>query len=449
MLVEDQSEAIAFLKSLSNRDGAEVELVSTHASLVFLVGDRAFKLKRAVRYPYLDFSTPEKRLDFCRAELELNRRTASQLYLRVRTITRRDDGSLEFDGTGVLVDAVVEMRRFGQEALFDTMAREGTLTKQHMAALAREIARLHEGSVVSREHGGAAGIAAVLDINDRGLRGTSLVGPEEANRFADLFRAALDRYADRLDERRKAGKVRRCHGDLILRNICLIDGAPTLFDCLEFDEALATTDVLYDLAFLLMDLLQRDQRDLANFLYNRYFDECDETDGLPLVPFFMAVRAAVRAHVTAAQADAASPGTEEPLRKDALAYLHLAVDLLKSVDPVLVAIGGLSGSGKSTATAMVAPHVGAPPGARTLNTDRIRKRMHGVAAEVRLPDEAYRPEVSERVYATLRREAATILAARGAVVVDAVFDQAAERAAIEAVAEAAKVPCVCRPGRML
>ena len=418
----------------------KVELISTHASLIFLVGDRAFKLKRAVRYPYLDFSTPEKRLACCRAELELNRRTAPQLYLRVRAITRRADGRLEFDGTGPLVDAVVEMRRFGQDALFDTLARKGALTKQHMSALAREIVQLHHNAAVSFEHGGAAGIAAVLDINDRGLRGTTLVGKEAADRFADLFRTALKRHSDLLEQRRRAGKVRRCHGDLILRNICLVDGVPTLFDCLEFDEALATTDVLYDLAFLLMDLWHRDQRELANFLYNRYLDECDEADGLPLVPFFMAIRAAVRAHVTAAQADAASPAAEEPLRNEALAYFHLAIDLMKDADPVLVAIGGFSGSGKSTVASLVAPELGVPPGARTLNTDRIRKRMHSVQAEAHLSEAAYRPGVSERVYAGLRHEAAQVLAAGCAVVADAVFDRAAEREAIEAVAGAAAVP---------
>ena len=281
----------------------EVEIVTTHASLVFLAGDRAFKLKRAVRYPYLDFSTPERRLDACRTELELNRRTAPSLYLGVRTITREADGRLAFDGRGPLVDAVVEMRRFGQEHLFDAMAQKGALTPLLLTELARRIAAFHKSAAVSFEHGGAAGIAAVLDINDRALRGTTLVGTEVAKAFADSFRQALAAHSERLEARRKAGKVRRCHGDLILRNICLVDGEPTLFDCLEFDEALATIDVLYDLAFLLMDLWHRDQRRLANIVFNRYLDECDETDGLPLVPFFMAIRAAVRAHVTAAQAD--------------------------------------------------------------------------------------------------------------------------------------------------
>jgi aminoglycoside phosphotransferase family enzyme/predicted kinase len=439
MLVGNQSDVIAFLKDRLTSQGTEVEFISTHASLIFLAGDRAFKLKRAVHYPYLDFSTPEKRFASCQAGVELNRRTAPHLYLGVRTITGEHDGSLIFGGTGPLVDAVVEMRRFEQGALFDTMARNGTLSPRLMTELARQIAKLHQGAAVSFTHGGSAGIAAVLDINDRGLRDTALVSPEAAGDFADLFRRALERHVERLEQRRRAGKVRRCHGDLILRNICLIDGVPTLFDCLEFNEALATIDVLYDLAFLLMDLWHRDQREFANLVYKRYLDECDEADSLALVPFFMAIRAAVRAHVTAAQANDAPPGSQEPLRTEALAYFDLAIDLLKSADPMLVALGGFSGTGKSTMASLMAPCIGAAPGARILNTDRIGKRMYGLPVEMRLPRAAYRRDVSRKVYAALRREAAEALTAGSAAVADAVFDRAAERQAIEALAKTSGV----------
>src|SRR5829696_8173972 len=354
-----------------------------------LRGDRVLKLKRAVCLPYLDFSTAERRLAACQAELRLNRRTAPNLYLGVRRITRETDGRLALDGAGCLVDAVVEMRRFAQEALFDNMARRGALTPALMTDLARRIASFHRDAVVSFDQGGAAGIAAVLKINDQALRATSLVSAEAAEAFAEAFRRSFERHSDLLEVRRKAGKVRRCHGDLILRNICLLDGAPTLFDCIEFDDALATIDVLYDVAFLLMDLWHQDQRDLANLAFNRYLDECEETDGVGLVPFFMAIRAAVRAHVTATQAADASSTAAAPLLAEAQAYFDLALSLLRGASPKLLAIGGLSGSGKSTVAALVAPHLGAAPGARILNSDRIRKRLHGVSAETRLPESAY------------------------------------------------------------
>jgi uncharacterized protein len=437
MIVGDQSEVIEFLKTMA---GPGVELVFTHASVIFLAGNHAFKLKRAVCYSYLDFSTPEKRLSFCRAELELNRRTAPSLYLGVRIITRNADGRLGFDGPGSLVDAIVEMRRFSQDHLFDNMAQKGTLTAPLITLLAYQVAALHKQAPISHTHGGKAGISAILELNRRAFMGTMFDKSGAAKTMVDCFRRSLVEHAERLDMRRDAGKVRRCHGDLILRNICLIDGRPTVFDCLEFDEGLATIDVLYDLAFLLVDLWHRDQRVHANLVHNRYLDECDETDGLSLIPFFMAIRAAVRAHVTATQAADAQAHTGERLRTEAQAYFDLAMTLLRPAGPMLLAIGGFSGSGKSTMASLVAPFLGPPPGARILNSDRIRKRMFDVAPEQTLPASAYQPEFSKRVYEELKAETAEILATGTAVIADAVFDRPGERRAIRSIAEAAQVP---------
>ena len=439
-MIEEQRDTIVFLERHASSLGGPVETMATHISMVFLAHDRAFKLKRAVRFPYVDFSTAERRHASCQAEVELNRRTAPSLYLGVRRITREADGQLALDGPGDLIDAVVEMRRFAQEDLFDNMAQRGALTPPLMGELARRIAAFHKEAAIACDHGGAAGMAAVLKLNDEALRATSLVSADKAGSLESLFRRTLDRHADLLEARRKAGKVRRCHGDLILRNICLLDGQPTMFDCIEFDDALATIDVLYDLSFLLMDLWHREQRELANLAFNRYLDECDETDGLALVPFFMAVRAAVRAHVTAAQARDAPTAVSAAALVEARAYFDLAMTFLRSAHPVLVGIGGLSGSGKSTLAALVAPRLGAPPGARVLNSDRIRKRSYGVAAEQRLPESAYRPEVSEKVYTMLHGEAARTLAAGWAVIVDAVFDRPTERAAVRAVAAEPGIP---------
>jgi aminoglycoside phosphotransferase family enzyme/predicted kinase len=435
MIVGDQTQTIAFLRQAAAEAAAPVETISTHISIVLLAGERAFKLKRAVRFPYVDFSTAARRLAACEAELRLNRRTAPKLYLGVRRITREADGCLAFDGGGELVDAIVEMRRFPQEALLDDMARQGGLTARIMTDLARRIAAFHHAAEPDRAHGGAAAVAAVLDINDRSLRETSLVPAHEADALALAFRRAFERHQHLLEARRTAGKVRRCHGDLILRNICLIDGEPTMFDCIEFDDALATIDVLYDLAFLLMDLWHRGQRELANLVFNRYLDQADESDGLALMPFFMAMRATVRAHVTAAQAEDGA-GDATAVHAEARAYFDLARSLLASASarPALLAVGGLSGSGKSTVAALLAPRVGTAPGARVLASDRIRKRLHGVAAETRLPEAAYRREVSAEVYDVLRREAAAVLGAGWIAVVDAVFADPSEREAIAAVA---------------
>ena len=432
-VVADQSDATCFLRSLPNA-GEPVRTVATHASLVFLTVDRAFKLKRAVRFPFLDFSTPERRLNFCEAELALNRRTAPKMYLAVRRIIRAPNGSLAFDSSGELVDAVVEMRRFEDGELFDELAQHGGLTPALMTDLARQIVAFHKAAEIDQSRRGAAGVARVLEINEQALRAASTFLPRRTEALTAAFQRALQRHAPLLEARREAGKVRRCHGDLILRNICRFEGEPTLFDCLEFDEGLATIDVLYDLAFLLMDLWHRDQPDFANLVFNRYLDGADETDGLGLVPFFMAVRAAVRAHVTAVQASEAQEDRAKTLHKEAHAYFELAERLLAPVAPSLVAVGGLSGSGKSTAAASIASAVGAPPGARVVSSDRICKALHGVAPETRLPETAYRLEISEQVYARMRDDARAALVAGCAVVADAVFDRPADREAIRRVA---------------
>ncbi|MCJ2045279.1 AAA family ATPase [Methylobacterium sp. J-078] len=439
MTVEDQVEAVAFLKAEAAVLGLPVDTITTHISTVLMAGDRAFKLKRPVRFPYLDFSTAERRLSFCEAELVLNRRTAPALYLGVRRITQETDGRLAFDGAGPLVDAVVEMRRFAQHDLLDDMAQRDALTPTLITDLAHRIAQFHRGAAVSLDHGGAAGIAAVLDMNDRSLRAVAFVPEEAADAIRAAFRSAFERHAPMLEKRRLAGKVRRCHGDLILRNICLVDDVPTLFDCIEFDDAIATIDVLYDLAFLLMDLWHRDQGGLANLLFNRYLDETDEAAGIGALPFLMAIRAAIRAHVTAAQAGGQPPGKAARTLVEARAYHDLALSLLAGSDATLLAIGGLSGSGKSTVAACVASHLGPPPGARVLNSDRIRKDAFGVSANTRLPPSAYLPEVSATVYASLRDEAFQALSSGCAVVADAVFDRPSERSSIEVTAAKAGV----------
>ncbi len=439
----DQAEAIAFLTDPATHglDAEAVEVNETRISVVVLAGARAYKLKRAVKLGYVDFSTVARRLVMCESEVELNRRAVPGLYRGVRRITRTQDGGLTFDGDGPLVDAVVEMVRFDQDGLFDRMAVAGRLTPARLAELAAVVARLHETAPVELAGGGADSIAAVLAINEQAFAGVSLFPPDAVERFNRAFRDALARAAPLLDRRQRLGKVRHCHGDLHLGNVCLFGGCPAPFDCLQFDDAMATVDVLYDLAFLLMDLWHRDLKPGANLVLNRYLDVLDESDGLMVVPFMMALRAAVRAHVSATRAEEpAEAANAAVLSREALSYFHLAQALLKPVEPGLVAIGGFSGSGKSTVAAAIAQAVGAPPGARVLSSDRIRKRMGGVAPTMRLPAPAYRREVSRAVYETLVREAEYLLALGQGVVLDATFRRIEDRNRVEEMAAAVEVP---------
>ena len=318
MTVIPQAETVDFLKAVvaGDRGSATTVIVETHISIIVLGEHRALKFKKPLKLPYVDFSTADLRLAACQRELRLNRRTAPGLYLDVRRITRQVDGSLALDGDGLLVDSVVEMNRFDQGCLFDDLATDDRLTAAHVEAVAHQVAAFHATLDADRHRSGSSVMSGVLDINEAAFARTTVFDKDKVIALCGLFRVRLASVGSLLDTRGSAGKIRHGHGDLHLRNICLFDGTPTLFDCLEFSDDLATTDVLYDLAFLLMDLWRRGMCAHANLALNRYLDEGDETDGLPLLPFFMAVRAAVCAHVTATQAMSATVEADR-LRREA------------------------------------------------------------------------------------------------------------------------------------
>jgi uncharacterized protein len=442
-MADDQRDVIEFLGRPSSYGAAveRVEVVETHVSIVFLAGDRAYKLKRAVRYPYLDFSTVERRRLACEAELALNRRTAPDLYLEVRALNRSAQGELTFADAGPAVDWIVVMRCFDQAMLFDELAKAGRLSASSMIELTGHIATFHQSAERRPENGGAAALAAVAATNHDCLMAVREAG-FSSERIAEVRQRSAERLAAvgaGLDRRRAEGKVRHCHGDLHLRNVCLFENRPTLFDCLEFSKELASIDVLYDLAFLLMDLEHRGLADFASLVLNRYLDLTGEDDGLPAMPLFLSSRAAIRAHVTATALErTAGSGPRPAMAAEARRYLDLSAQFLRPRSCRLVAIGGLSGTGKSTLAAALAPSFGA----RVLRSDVIRKQLFGVAPETKLPASAYVPQASHRVYETLRRKAKDALEAGYSVIIDAVSLNPAERQSFAAVAAAADVPFV-------
>ncbi len=362
---EGQEETIAFLERPESYGPgvAEVKRIDTHASVLFLAGERAYKLKRAVRFSYLDYSTPLLRRIACERELALNRRTAPEIYLRVVPVMRTPDG-LRFGGAGKPLDWVVEMIRFDETGLFDRMAEDGRLTDRLVRDLADRIAEFHNGAEVDRQAGGVAATAKVIDGNEVNLReGFADFDQAQLDRLLAAWRQSLARFAALLERRRAEGHVRLCHGDLHLRNICLVEGRPTLFDCVEFNDEIARIDVLYDLAFLIMDLHSRQLDRLENQVFNRYLDLRDETDGLAALPLFLSLRAAIRAHTGAAAASRQpEPERAAALRHEAVAYLDAACAFLASSAPHLVAVGGLSGVGKTSLAYAMHPAAGASLG---------------------------------------------------------------------------------------
>ena len=424
---------------------ATVERIETHASIVFLAGASAYKVKRAVKYPFLDFSTLKKRHEACLNELRVNVRTAPQLYLEVVPVTIGESGTFRLGGEGQAVEWVLRMRRFDQARLYDRMAGEGRLDLASMPRLAEVIARFHDSAdrVLAADQA-VLPLEGVLRDNAEAFAANANVFPARAAReLAGACHERLAALSPLLVARARGGYVRHCHGDLHLRNIDEIDGSPVLFDAIEFDYRLATIDVLYDLAFLLMDLGKRGLTLHANAVLNAYLDEEGSTGnliGLATLPLFLAMRATIRAKVELLRARKLTQSAGDLARDDARNYFELARRFLAPPAPRLIAIGGLSGTGKSAIARAIAPAIGAFPGAVHVRSDVERKRLFGVAPSERLPASAYAPEVSDRVYAMCRKRALMALEGGQAVIVDAVHAKQEEREALAALAAEERVP---------
>lgn len=409
-------------------------VIDTACAHVFLAPDRALKLKRHDDLGYVDFSTTAQRLWALERELAFNQPTAPGIYRAVRRITREADGSLTLDGTGGTVDHVLEMQRFDETAVLAACPER--VTGDLAEALGRTIASVHWQAPL-RPEGGVAAMTFTVASNARLLRDTC-EGLDQARVETMISRTEteLARQLPLLARRAAAGYSRRCHGDLHLGNILLQDEVPILFDCIEFSDILSDIDVLYDLAFLLMDLAFRGHGDAAVRALSAYLDEAgrnfpsDIWEGAELLPLMLSVRAGVRAHVTAQSND---PVT-------ARAYVEAAIANLSPAPPVLAAVGGLSGSGKSTFSRLIAPLLGASPGAVILRTDEVRKRVLNQAVTAPAGPENYAPDAMARTYDELFANARALLEAGRAVVLDASFIDPVTRARAEGLARELAVP---------
>ncbi len=445
-MTDTEAEVITFLSKGASYGlpGTKVACIETHCSIVFLVGNRAYKLKRPIAFSLLDYRTVRQREAACRAELALNRRTAPELYLAVQAIRRRPNGEIAFDGEGQILDWIVVMRRFDQADLFDRLAETSSLTPELMRCLADEIARFHSFAEPTSEFGGKAGLRAIIERNRTEHRTVgTILAPDAVESLYEESIDLLGGMGSHLDQRRDGGRVRRCHGDLRLANICLIDGRPTLFDAIEFCDEASCIDVLFDLAFLLVELHQRGLDSLGNVVFNRYLDTTGDVEGLVSLPLMLSIRAASRAYTLALAAQRRLKQEErQHIAATARSYLALASSLLMKSKGRLIALGGLSSHAKSLVADDLAAFLPPVPGARVLRSNLARKRLLGLTPADRLPATAYTPEVTGRVYAALCEQANQVLRAGFSAIVDASFRCAAHRKAIEAEALRASVPFV-------
>jgi aminoglycoside phosphotransferase family enzyme/predicted kinase len=433
-----QEEAFALLGNPATHDGAPVRRIDTHAASVFLAGGRAYKVKRAVKFPFLDYSDVAKRKAACDAEMAVNRPYAPGIYLRTVAITREVDGGLTIGGSGEPIEWAVEMRRFDESATLDHLADCNKIDTRLADILARVVAEAHADALVVKAEPWIDSLAQYIAQNDAAFRETpEIFSAADLEALGTKTRAALERIGPLLRARGKLGLIRRGHGDLHLGNIALIEGRPVPFDAIEFDPLIASGDVLYDLAFLLMDLVERGLQQPANVVLNRYLAETRrdaDLDALAALPLFMSVRAAIRAKVTAARLKQAQADNRAAITEAATAYFRLAGELIAPPAPTLLAVGGLSGTGKSVLAHALAPDLMPAPGAVLLRSDVERKAMFGAGETDKLPKEAYGQETTRKIYAALTEKAARVLKAGHSAVVDAVFARDDERHTVAAVA---------------
>ena len=416
----EQAETAGLLRRLAG--AAPVE---THISAVFLGADTVWKLRKAVRLSFLDFSALAERHRTALREFELNAAAAPGLYRDVVPVVRRPDGTLALGGAGEAVDWVVRMARVPAGDFLENRLSSG-LDAALLDALGDSVAAWH-AALPPVDKDQAAALPGVVAGNARAALNAGLK-PDRVEAWRAGALAALAALAGWLRGRTAAGFVRRAHGDLHVGNICVWQGRPVPFDALEFDEDLATIDLGYDLAFLLIDLNVRAGRPAANRVLNRYVARTGDVGLLAGLPAFLSLRAMVRAHVEARSGHGAA----------AARYLEAALAFLNPPPPVVVAVGGLPGTGKSTLARALAPELGAAPGALVLRSDEIRKRRHGLAPEQRLPPSAYAEPVSRAVMAELWQGVREAVAAGHAAIADATFLDPADRGAVARAAGSAR-----------
>ena len=419
---QQQADTVRFLTALSGTEPKE-----THISAVFVGKDTVWKLKKAVRLPFLDFTTLEARHRFLLRELEINRPNAPGIYRDIVAVVRRPDGSFAL-GDGSAADWVLRMAPVPEGDFLDVVAERGGLAPALLDALGDCVARYHAGLPPVPGWDSAAALLRITTGNVQSALAAGLPAPR-VDAWRQRMTATIEARRAWLTARAAAGFVRRCHGDLHLGNLCLWEGSPVAFDALEFDEAMATIDVGYDLGFLLMDLDRRVGRAAANRVMNRYVARTGDAEATGGLPMFLSERAMIRAHVFAATGE----------RDKADAYLLAAEAYLLPRRPLILAIGGLQGTGKSTVARLVAPDLGPAPGALVLRSDELRKRLHGVAPETRLPEEAYSEAANAAVNRALIEMARAAASGGHAVVVDSTFLNMAMRRDLEIAAREASV----------
>jgi aminoglycoside phosphotransferase family enzyme/predicted kinase len=402
-----------------------IQLIQTHISYVLLTGEYAYKVKKAVNFGFLDFSTLEKRKHFCQEELRLNQRGAAEMYLEVLPVTVVNRQH-QLGGTGKAVEYALKMRQFPQEFLFSTLFEQGKLKESHLEDLGKVVAQYHAQSTTNdyiSSFGQVPQVRAAIDENYQ-QTGKYIGGPQTHQQFQETKKYTDGFFVERPElfvNRVKNNYIRECHGDLHLRNIAIWNDKITLFDCIEFNEPFRFVDVMYDVAFTVMDLEARQSPELANAFLNTYVEQTGDWEGLQVLPLYLSRQAYVRAKVTSFLLDDPNilDSAKEEAGKTATAYYKQAWDYTQPQLGKLILMSGVSGSGKSTTGKYLARQLQAIQ----IRSDAVRKHLGGIPVWQRGGDDLYTPEMTEKTYNRLLNLGITLARQGFNVILDAKYDK--------------------------
>jgi uncharacterized protein len=413
-----------------------IQQIQTHASVVLLTGEFAYKLKKPVKFSFLDYSTLENRQHFCQEELRLNRRGAKELYLEVVSISKQDD-LYQLGSDGEIVDYAVKMVQFPQSTLLSNMFEAGTITTNDIEEMGRVVAKFHTQAQTNRYISSYGSIERIKQsIDDNYLQTEKYIDLVQTQQQFTETKAYTDRFLlehpQLFCDRLVGGFIRECHGDLHLRNICRWHNQTLLFDCIEFNEPFRFVDTMYDVAFVVMDLEARGRQDLANRFLNTYVEQTGDWAGLQVLPLYLSRQAYVRAKVTSFLLD--DPGISLAERAAAVvtatAYYRQAWEYTHAHQGRLIVLSGLSGAGKSTLGKQLAQAIGGVH----LRSDAVRKHLAGIPLTSRGDESLYTPEMTANTYAAVLALGSKLATQGFPVILDAKYDRQSLRAAVVDVA---------------
>jgi uncharacterized protein len=424
-----------------------IQLIQTHISYVLLTGEYAYKLKKPINFGFLDFSTLEQRHHFCLEELRLNERGAPGIYLEVLPISQVGDqlhlGNDQPGNDEQPVEYTLKMRQFPQETLLDRMFDQGKLTEELLVELAKAIASFHANSPTSdyvRKFGEVSQVRQAFDENYEQTE--RYIGIAQTQKQFDETKTYTDRFfqeqQDLFVQRMQQDRIRECHGDLHLGNISFWQNKLFLFDCIEFNEPFRFVDVMYDVAYIVMDMAVRQRPDLGALFLNTYIEQTGDWEGLRVLPIYISRQTYVRAKITSFLLDdpAVPDDAKQKAKETAALYYRLAWENAHPQQGKLILMSGLSGSGKSTTARLLARKLGAV----YIRSDAVRKHLAGIPLHQKGGNELYTAEMTQKTYGRLL-ELGIQLAAQGyRVILDAKYDRQALRAEAIAQSQAHQIP---------